>query len=803
VNNPIPLFLFIVFLNAVTYSQEYDIQGKILDQENEPIWLANVLLLSELDSILLNGSSTDEKGLFKISNVPSGKYLLKASYLENESDYLKLQVNGTDIDIGNLSIGNLAQSLNEVVVTSQKPRVERKVDRLVFNIGNTALSDGDIWEALKRAPGVVVINNELSVKGSKDIGIMINGRKVNLPKADVINLLSGTTASNVEAIEVITNPPSKYSAEDGMLINIRMSKNLISGYNGAIFNRYSQGIFPKHTLGTDHYFKGTKAGISLNYSFSREKWFTQYTDITNFIDDGSISSTWTANEDYVRRRKRHNFNAFFDYFFDERNTISISTLNQWNPKVDRTYDTNTQITDQNGIDDSSFTTINDSEEEQLNTSVYLDFVHKLRKKGAEISINTHFTHYNYERGQDLKTDFFDNNDNLTQENDFFTNSEQYINLFSTQIDFVTPLSSSSKFETGLRYAGIHSESRIDQEGYDRSQPGINPTDSGTFHYDEGVLAGYTSIDNKWEKWNLKAGLRAEYTETIGGLDTEPDRNEKDYFKLFPSLSVQFTPNKKNDFHLHYYRRITRPRYNTVNPFQVFQSNNSVVEGNPDLLPSSRHYVASGYTYNRGYTVELFYRNRTNLYQRLVFQDNENQILRFISSNIDKDFAYGFNLSVSKNITNNWHFYFMASTSYMESKFTDLDTGQLVEDGIWSTYIRSNSGFSFLSDKSLKADVSLLYSSPIIQGNSRQEDYSKLSVVLQKTIWNKKGSISLGVDDIFNESSLLNTRKFLNQNNTSYYRPETRLLVLGLRYRFGNTGIKSNKKRKRVEERRRL
>ena len=802
VKNRIRFLVFSVLLTSSLFSQEYKINGKIISTENEPIWLANVLLLSAMDSILINGSSSDAKGIFEISNIPPGDYLLKASYLENESDYVNVTINA-DLDVGNITIANYAQVLDEVIVSTQKPRIERKVDRLVFNIENTAFSDGDIWEALKRAPGVVVINNELSVKGSKDIGIMINGRKINLPRADVINLLSGTTASNVESIEVITNPPSKYSAEDGMLINIIMKKNLIAGYNGAIFNRYTQGVFPKHTVGTDHFFKGQKTSFSANYSFSKEKWLTQYTDVTNFIDEGSISSIWTAEEDYIRRRKRHNFNAFFDYFMDERNSLSFSTLNQWNPSVTRMYDTETRITDPNGADLSSFITLNDSEEQQLNTSFYLDFLHKLKTKGAEFSINTHYTHYDYDRDQDIRTDFLDIDGNLTSENDFLTTSEQHIHLYSIQADYITPLGTSSKFETGLRYAGIHSESRIEQEGFDRNQPGIDPTERGIFDYDEGIFAGYASIDNNWGKWKLKMGLRAENTNTTGALNTTTDVKENDYFKLFPSFSLQYTRSPKHDFHLYYYRRITRPRYNNVNPFQVFQSYNSIIEGNPDLLPSTRHYMAGGYTFNRGYTFELFYKNRTNFFQSLVFQDNESQLLRFISSNVDKDFAYGFNFSISKNFANNWHFYFLASTSYIESNFTDLDSGQLVKDGLWNSYIRSNSGFSFLSDKSLKADVSVLYSSPVIQGNSRQEDYFKLGIALQKSIWNKQGSISLGVDDIMNEARLFNTRKFLNQNNSSFFRPESRLLVLGFRYKFGNTKIRTNKKAKKVEERNRL
>lgn len=773
-----------------------------MDTDNEVVWLANVLLLSPKDTLLINGSSTDENGAFKINHVPMGDYFLKASYLDNESEYVAVTI-AADTNVGVLSISNTAQALDEVVVTTQKPRVERKVDRLVFNIENTAFSDSDIWDALKHAPGVVVINNELSVNGNKDIGIMINGRKVNIPKADVINLLSGTSASNVEAIEVITNPPSKYSAEDGMLINITMKKNLISGYNGAVFNRYTQGVYPKHTLGTDHYFKGKKMGFSVNYSFNKEKWYTRYTDITNYMEDGEVTSTWQAQEDYLRKRERHNFNAFFDYAFDDRNILTLSTLNQWNPRVDRFYHTVTDITDADGEDVSSFITTNDSGEQQLNSSFYLDFVHKLKNKGAELSVNSHFTFYDYERGQDLNTVFYDLDGTQTDQNDFLTNSEQRINLFSIQTDFVTPVGTTSKFETGLRFAGIHSGNDIAQSGFDRDQPGIDPTESATFDYDESIFAGYASIDNSWDKWDFKAGLRGEHTHTIASLDISDDITKNDYFKLFPSLSVKYTPNKNHEYHYYYYRRITRPRYNSLNPFQVFQSYNSVIEGNPELLPATRHYMAGGYTFKRAYTFELFYKNRVNNTELLVFQDNDNELLRFINSNMIRDIAYGFNVTVSKNITNYWHFYFMASTSYMENNFTDLDSGEAVENALWNTYIRSNSGFSLLSDRSLKADISVLYSSPVAIGNSRQEDYFNMGISLRKTVFNKKGSISLGIEDIFNEASLFNTRNYLSQNNTSYYKPESRLLVIGFRYSFGNTKIRSNEKSKRVEERSRI
>jgi len=205
-------------------AQEYSISGSVKNLENEAVPYANVQLLNVADTTLVNGTSSENNGNFEIEGVAKGSYLIKVSYIENESALKKIDVDG-DVILEPIRLNEEAQTLDEVVVTSQKPRLERKADRLVFNIENTALSDSDIWDVLKRTPNVIIINDKLTVKGSSAVGILINGRKVNLPKEDVINLLSGTSASDVEAIEVITNPPAKYSAEDGILINIRKKKS--------------------------------------------------------------------------------------------------------------------------------------------------------------------------------------------------------------------------------------------------------------------------------------------------------------------------------------------------------------------------------------------------------------------------------------------------------------------------------------------------------------------------------------------------------------------------------------------------
>ncbi len=796
--NHILIFLVVSVFTSMTYAQEYRITGRVENTKNEPIVFANVLLMSSKDSKTLQGTSSDENGVFVFEQVEAGDYLLKASFVGNVSEPLAITV-VSDAGIGALIIDETGLSLEEVVVTYQKPRLERKVDRLVFNVANTALSDGTIWELLKHTPSVSDIQGILTVKGSANITVMINGRKVNLPQADIFNLLSGASASTVESIEVITNPPSKYSAEGGTIIDIKMSKNLVSGYNGALFNRFRQGVFAKHTLGADQSFKGKKIGFTLNYSFSKDKDLIRYTDRTNFSENGNVTSVWEAGRDNVIKRNRHNVSAFFDYSINDRNTLYMSSVNTINPRVNDLFYSSTLIRDVGGDLLSSFNTINVSDQVQLNTSYDIDWVHKFKNAGAELGVGGHYTYYDSDIAQDIQTDFLAVDGSQTGENDFTTLSTQGINLYSLQADYSIPLQTSLRIEAGLRYAGIASKNTISQEGFDRNQPGIDPTEAGIFQYDEDIYAAYASFDSKWRKWNLKSGVRLEYTESIGRLDTSTMPKEVSYLELFPTLSLKYAQSDKNDFGLQYSRRIERPRYNDINPFQYFRGNNTVVEGNPNLLPTIVNNVTVGYTYDNSYTLEFIYFNMENKYNQQVFQDNESNLLRFISQNLASNYSYGFDFTFDKEIAPFWHSRVILAYYHKKETFNDLGSDQLVEAQIESWFGRTKQSFTLFSDKSLFLDIDFMFRSPTRNGNSRRDGYNNFGILLRKTIWKNRGSISAGVADIFNQGNFMDSRDFLDQSNSTSTRLENRLFSLALRYKFGNEGIKNKNKQKAVEE----
>ncbi|PIB39362.1 TonB-dependent receptor [Maribacter sp. 4G9] len=791
-------FLFFVFLTTLaTNAQEFELSGSVKDQNGDALVFANVLLKNQ-DSVLVKGTATDEEGRYTLVNVQAGTYLISASYLDTSSDIRPLEV-ASDMSLADMIILQTETQLEEVEVTYKKPTIEQLADRLIFNVENTSLSQGNIWDILKQTPGVIIVNDKINIKGSSNIGVMINGRLVNIPQADIVNLLSGSSGDNVESVEVILNPPAKFSAEGGLLLDIKMKKNLIAGYNGSVYNRYTQAVFPKHIIGTDHFFKGKKTDFSLSYSFRKSKDLRRFTDITNFFDSGTIDEVWTTEQRTITRSNQHNVSGFFDYQINDKNNLSFSTINSFTAPANRFIDSETLIEDTSRDLRSSFLTANDSDFDALNSAYYLDWTHKFDKKGESISVATNYTFYQYNRGQDLDTDFFDSDGITTGDNDFTTQSSQKTAIYSAQVDYTNPIKKSSTLEAGLRYSGINSQSTISQEGFDRTQPGISPTEAGVFDYDEQIMAGYASLNNSWENWQLNMGLRSEYTETIGDLDTAGDPIKNSYLELFPSLSARHEFKNKHNLALRYYRRITRPRYSDLNPFQFFQSNNTVVEGNPNLRPAIRNYVSLEYGIGKDYSLEVYYFDDSNDFFEQVVQDNESNLLRFLSVNLESNITYGAEFRFNKSWTRFWDTYLLLTYYNKQTSFRDIDSGAILSNGLWTGNVRFNNYFTLLKDRSLYADVLFRYSSPVVLGNSTRESTSQLILSLSKTFWQRKATLSFSFDDVFNDGNFFYTRNYLNQDNSTFSRRETRLFFIGFRYRFGNNKIRDNQKRKSTDE----
>ena len=252
------IFCIAFLTSLLSWGQTYKITGKVVDEANNSIAFANVLLLKAADSTFVQGTSTDDIGKFVLTEVESDLYLLQASYIGVGSIPRALDIK-TDVSLGALVIPS-STNLEEVVVTAKRPTVQRLTDRLVFNVENTVVSQGSSWDILRSTPGVIVNQDELQIRGQAAT-VYLNDRKVQLSSQEVNDLLQGFSGANIKSVEVITNPSAKYDAEDGPILNIVTSKPITPGYKGSINGSITQAVFPKYSLGTSHYFKTDKLNL--------------------------------------------------------------------------------------------------------------------------------------------------------------------------------------------------------------------------------------------------------------------------------------------------------------------------------------------------------------------------------------------------------------------------------------------------------------------------------------------------------------------------------------------------------------
>lgn len=800
----IPYFLFLFALPCM--SQNLALTGVVKDLNNQPIAFANVTLYKATDNTFVNGTTTDELGAFRIEANSIDDYTIKISFL-GFSAYEKIYKINKSIDLGTIILSEKKEVLDGVVVVAKKPTVKRLVDRLVFNVENSTLSDNNVLDVLKHTPGVLVNNGSITIKKSKPI-IYINDRKVHLSPSEVQQLLEGTSASNIKSIEVITNPPAKYEAEGGSVLNIVTSKNIIAGYNGSVFGNYKQGSeFPKYSFGTSHFLKGKKINTYINYNLSPRKDYRHNDEFLNFKDNTIITSSWETDSERISESENQNINANIDYELNKNNTLGFTTNMLISPRDNSKKRVNsiTEVFNSTHMLDSIFNTSNKSVDETFNLAFTLDYIHKFKRTGENLSISAHYTNYDNSNFQDVNTGYFlPNNDIAFRINKFQTFSSQEIKLYTGQIDYELPINDSEQFEAGGKLSNINSENILTQYVFDNDVKMEDLQNSDTFLYDETNYAIYTSYAKDWENWSLKSGLRVEYTNIEGTSFSTNQINNNDYFKFFPSLYLQNRLNENNELYFNYNKRIYRPRYAQLNPFKFFLNDNAYVTGDPNLKPQIDDVFTLGYTFNKNHTFELYYRIETDPASQITFQDNDDNLLKYINTNLDKSISYGLDFTTYSKIANNWNLYVLSSFYYYEENFFALESNnELLANDRWSTYAQVINYFTFLKDKSLTADISFLYLSPYIMGPTDISSSSKLDINIKKTFWNNRGALSIGVLDVFNSKNVNFSTKYLNQDVFFKLQEENRLFTMSFSYKFGNFRLSNNEKTLDLNERDRL
>lgn len=800
--NALRSLLLLILCTASLYAQNSAVSSKVVDNTGTPLSFVTVLIYKVGELNPVTGTTTDESGNFKIDNLVEGTYSLVVSFIGYQTNIQLITVEQNQ-KLETIVLEEEVEALDETVIQVKRPTVVKEPGKLIFNVENTSLSFGNTFDLLSKTPGVLVLQDKVSIKNGPTL-VFINGRRVYLSSAEVISLLKNVDASAIKAVEVITNPSAKYDAEAGAVLNIVTSRAISIGYKGAINTRYEQAVYPKYSFGTSHFYKNNWINFYAGYSFNPQKEYKdQFDDIVFMEHSGAVTSIWDTDFNRMTKSNVHQGNVIADFTLNDKNSLSLSSSVYVSPNKTFNNTVLAELFNAQHQLDSTFRTKSSLENDQHNLSFSGEYKTTLSAKGTSLAVTADYILYNEEQLQNVATDYFLPNGDLTRNNSFFTNSKQDSNILTGGLDVSIPIENGT-VEGGAKYSNIDTKSAIDFFNIRNNGMVFNAALSDEFIYEEAIYAAYLNFSKEWGKWETALGLRTEYTDVHGNSRSLGIVNTQESFELFPSASLQHRINDNNSLGLSYARHIQRPRYQSLNPFRYFLNESNFNSGDPNLVPSIDDKIMLSYNYKSKWFIDVYYQQTDDALSILRFQDNDDMIIRTEDANLIREFQYSLDIIHVSSPTNWWYLSLYTSSFYFENKFYSVES---VEDtysnSTYGFYGQMYNGLTFSKDRSFSGDITAVYLSDFIYGSYDYGNQFSVSLSLRKSFWNNTASITAGVNDIFDTYNVPVSSKYYNQNNTYFAQPESRLFRVSFKYTFGNANLRDNNRDSKPKETQRL
>jgi outer membrane receptor protein involved in Fe transport len=774
------------------------LKGVVINSTSlKPLEYAYVVLYKAMDSTLVSGSITDSLGKYKIEKIALGKYYVAVNLIGHKQQKISdifIGPKNPDKTLDTIKLDANSNTLNTYEVKDKKQDVEYTLDKKVINVEKNLVSTGGTAvDVMQTIPSVTVdIDGNLSMKGSTNITVLVDGKPSGLTGASRSAVLEQIPASSIESIEIISNPSAKYDP-DGMsgIINIILKKKKERGYHGTF----------TVNAGTGDKYNGS---VSLNYSKNKFNVFTSYdvrsnhnkgwgdmqrqtilNDTASYLNNHSTSS---------RKGISHNIKLGTDFYMNDKNSFTISGI------LGLSSDTHSDFTTSRALDMNSVLTSyyeNSSSEPNKGQDFdyALDYKHSFKKKSEYLTADATYSTSKETETQDQSVQYY-YSDLITPYNFPLvqhTLSDNKDNVTTIQTDYSLPISKKSKFETGAKSI-IRSMDNdyIFQNFSDSLQQFVNDTNySNHFIYNEQIHAVYATYSNTIGAFEFQAGLRAEQALTKSTQKTQNTEFDKNYFSLFPTLHLNLNLKNDNSLQLSYSRRVNRPNYWMLNPFKEFMSPGIYRTGNPYLTPEYIDSYELGhmkYWDKTSLNSSIFYKQINDAIQRFTTIDS-NGIQMMTQKNISTGTSYGLEFVVSQEFTTWWKA--NATFSYFKTVMKGTTDGTELTNSNYSWTAKLNSTLTVL--KNLDAQITANYRAPMvtIQG-SMKANYSA-DIAMKKEIF-KNASLTLRLSDIFN------TQKFVMESSGSNFilnntrKRESRVLYLGFTYKI-NGGQKGKDKKK--------
>ncbi|MFT6810379.1 MAG: ferric enterobactin receptor [Saprospiraceae bacterium] len=748
------IILLVLFgaLSLCLQSQIHVLTGIIIDDQSEvSLSYATVQVHRIAGDILSGGGVSIDDGSFNIE-IASGSYYAIVDYIGYEQ--LKIEAftiddnSGNLVDLGILRMSVSSATLDEVVVTAEQSTMEFALDKKIFNVGkDLGNAGGSAIELLNNIPSVIVdVEGNVKLRGSSNVRILIDGKPSGLVSFEGANGLRQLQSSLIEKVEVITNPSARYEAE-GMagIINIILKKERRNGFNGSF---ESTGGTPLNIgLAANLNYRHKKVNFFFNYGLNYRK----IPSITNtyqevFADGETFVSEQSYDGEHVGFF--NNARGGLDYNIDDYNILTASYMYS-RSKGQRLTDLYYYDYLKTSPSNRSTTYRTQTEDETEPIAEYVLSYKKLfTKKDREFNAEIRYFDHTEDSDQiyTQETTLADGSlgDKFTQTAPNDETERQWIG----QVDYVHPFSEDGKLEAGFRTSfrdmtNDYVVNNVDIDGNEIPIPGLD----NKFIYNENINAVYGIVGNKSNKFSYQFGLRAEWTDIETILEETAERDPRNYVNLFPSVHLTYELSQGNAIQWSYSRRVRRPVYNELSSYVTFSDNRNFFSGNPNLNPEYSDVIELGHIkyFEKGSIASsIYYRNTNEKIERIRTVDN-NGFSKTFPENLNGENAYGAEFSAGYKLKDWWKLDFNFNVFQSETDGSNIDIAYVSETFSW--FVRQTSRFTLAADTYLQLRGN--YEAPQNIAQGRRKAIWFVDIAFNKPIFNKKGTLTFNIIDIFN------------------------------------------------------
>lgn len=789
--------VILLFICQLVLAQDVgtQIRGSVVGSDNEPAMFSTIILLNK-DSVLIGGALAKEDGSFVIDKLVPGEYSIQVKNMGFHT-YTSKKITiakNEKLSIDKITLIPSTTQLEEATVTGQKAMVEIHADKMVFNVAKSVNASGNNgMELIGKAPGVVVdMDDNIILQGKSGVSIYINNRPTRLSGTDLTNFVASLRSENIESLEIITNPSSKYDAEGTAgIINIVLKKNINLGFNGNSTGSFSQGTYFKSSIGTALNYSSDKINLFTNLSLSDGDKQVDRTDKTfqkGYFLDKIVKS--------VNNSKGVNFSAGMDYAINKEQSVSLDGRVVLD-KMDNVLRSTTGVFDITDLVNGEI--LKASVLDKIPTENYILNANyrNVFSPTANLSADISFGKYSSKKNTSQPNAYVNAVDGTflrTLDKEYDANTQ--IDLSSFKVDYEKKFKKIT-LSSGAKYSFITTKNQLAYYNVENDLPVLDHTRSNDFNYLEKVAALYVILNaNPTDKLIINAGIRMENTSSLGELVSDiqagDSRVSQHYLDLFPNLGISFDDQKNHSFSVSYGRRITRPNYQDLNPFETRTSELSVTKGNPFLKPNYIDNFQVSYSIMKKLVISNNYSITHNFFA-LIYEISEGKGTVRIARNMQKATNNGLSVSYPFHFLKWWDLNAIFNYNYETYK------GDMNGTTIDLTINKYN--FRFQNNIQLPGAVTMeltyAYQSPWIRlGTSKVSGFYGLDMGIKKDFLKNKLLVQLTASDIFNtRSEFYYKSDYGGMKVDGVISFDNRRAGISVTYKFGNQKLKARKKSK--------